>query len=657
MWINQNGTADYDALSIPLFTTGDIELPTTGKYGSSIVWESSNISAMTNEGKVTLGDTDAKVIVKATVTNGTYIKVKEFQVTISKQLSDNVVDKAIAQLRAYYNDNRDLTSSYWDIFAAKSVLGDDYDKYNFKVYDVKSHRASSSWQGTDYGAVVLQILAQGDNPYNYQGENYVEKLQKFVDEKGWGAWGSPIWAAMALDAVGADPQGHTYKRNNIEGSFKSQLGDLQYGPDLAGWALIPMATTMMRNENSESTDELNTFLATLKEKQEKTGINKGLFNTGGVDGGIISLSNGCVVSGFMAMQKAGIPGFDLTQDEWKKDGTGVLDTLYNQEVSLKDEVNTQIALEFGDVYYGDSVWRRVGVKPEQLDEIINKSEPFVTDGESEYTVKSYGNLKDAYQAALAVKNDANKMKNYYFGQSYFNLKDAVDGLKEKGTAEITIYGQTGNKILDQASIIKVGSLLEVLQEAALENSISITNTDNKIAELGGIKADSKGQWVVYKQTSDGDGVRITEPFDQYNVEEGSSLVLKYCEDTSKLSANATLNQHLVYDAAQALKISGSIDSKNEVTGDIVLTNTGLFGTTITWLPNKLFAINESGKVTRDSKEDINVVLTAKIYLNGTSTEKQFTVKVKSLNGDSSITPTEKIAYISITGPVGEKWEW
>lgn len=652
---NEKGTADYEALSIPLFVTGDIELPTSGKNGSSIVWESSNPEAITNEGKVTLGDTDTKVIVNATVTNGTFIKVKEFQVTVSKGLTGDVVDEAVAQLRAYYNDNRDLTSSYWDIFAAKSVLGDDFDNYNFKVYDVKSHRASSSWQGTDYGAVVLQILAQGDNPYNYQGENYVEKLQKFVDEKGWGAWGSPIWAAMALDAAGADPQGHKYNRNSIEGFFKSQLGDLQYGPDLAGWALIPMATTMIRSGKSEMTDELNTFVETLKAKQEKTGINKGLFNTGGVDGGSIALSNGCVVSGFMAMQKAGVPDFDLTQDEWKKDSTGVLDTLYNQEVSGKTDVNTQIAIEFGDAYCGDSVWRRVGVKPEQLEEMINKAEPLVTGGDGKYTVKSFDTLKTAYQAALNAKNDPDKMKNYYFGQSYFNLRDAVEGLKEKGTAEITIYGQAGNKILDQASISKVDSSLEVLQEAALENGISITNKDNKIAELGGIKADSKGQWYVYIQTSDGDGVRITEPLDQYNVEEGTSLVLKYCEDTSKLPDKSTLNQHLVYDAAQALKINGAIDSQNEVTGDIVLANSGLFGTSVTWLPNKLFAINENGKVTRDAKEDINVTLTAKIYLNGTSTEKQFTVKVKSLNGDSPVNPTAKKAYISIAGPVGEKW--
>ncbi|MBE6033707.1 MAG: DUF4430 domain-containing protein [Clostridiales bacterium] len=651
------GTADYEALSVPLFVVEDISLPTTGENGSTIAWQSSDPAVIAADGKVTPDVTeDKRVILTATVVNGDYSKEKEFPVTVSRILTENVVGKAMAQLRAYYNDQRNLTNSYWDIFAAKSVLGDDFKNYNFNVYDVKSHRKASNWQGTDYGAVVLQILAQGDNPYNYQGENYVEKLQNFVD-KGWGAWGSPIWAAMALDAAGADPSGHKYNRQSTEGFFKSQLKDLKYGPDLAGWSLIPMATTMMRNGDAQVTGDLTDFIAALKASQEKSGANKGLFNTGGVEGGLLTLSNGCVVSGFMAMQKTGIPGFDLTQDEWKKGGVGVLDVLYSQEIKEMNSFNNQIVLEFGDVYYGDSVWRRVGVKPEQLDELIQKSEQFVENGEGKYTAKSFDALKTAYETALTVQSNNEKMRNYYFGQSYFSLRDAVDSLKEKGTAEITIYGRAeSGKILENVSVRKSGNLLDVLQEAVLENGISMTAGDKGIQELGGIKADSKGKWYAYKQTEAGDGVRIEEPFQQYKVEEGTSLIFKYCEDTSKLSADMTLNQHLVYDSAHNLKIGGEIDSNNEVTGDLILPVQGFFGTSISWLPNKLFAINENGKVTRDAKEDINVVLTAKIYLNGISAERQFNVKVKSLNGDSPTTPTTKKAYISIAGPVGESWK-
>lgn len=652
---NKKGTEDYDALSVPLFITGDIELPTVGKNGSSIDWESSNSDAIANSGKVTLGDTDTKVTLKATITNETFTKLKEFQVTVSKQLTDDVVEKAVAQLRAYYNDHRNLSDSYWDIFAAKSVLGDAFEDYNFKVYDVKSHRVASSWQGTDYGGVVLQILAQGDNPYNYQGENYVEKLQKYVEKEHWGPWCCPIWAAMALDAAGAEPSGYKYNRISAIGMCMGMLDNLDYGPDMAGWALVPIATTKMRS-GEVNTEKINSFVETMKKSQKNSGENKGLFDTYKYPGMVMTLSSGCVVSGFMAMQKAGLPGLDLTKEDWKVDDTGVLEGIYNQEILGKSNVSPQFIVEFGDVYYGDSVWRRVGVKPEQFTELIEKAAPLVSTGNNKYTVKSFRTLKNAYETALEVKNDADKMQNYYFGQSYFNLKDAVEGLKEKGTAEITIYGRTGNsKILDKTSIHKSGSLLEILQEVALENAISITSTDKKIEELGGIKADNKGQWYVYKQTDDENGTRIIEPLNQYNVEEGTSLIFKYCEDTSKLQENLTLNQHLVYDAAKDLKLSGAIDSNSNVTGNLVLTNEGLFGTTITWLPNKLFAINENGKVTRDAKEDINVVLTAKINLNGISTTKQFKVKVKSLNGGSSVTPTVKKAYISIVGPVGEKW--
>lgn len=56
LYLNDSGAdvlqAAVDALSIPLSTAEDITLPSTGKFGSTITWSSSDTSIMTDDGKV-----------------------------------------------------------------------------------------------------------------------------------------------------------------------------------------------------------------------------------------------------------------------------------------------------------------------------------------------------------------------------------------------------------------------------------------------------------------------------------------------------------------------------------------------------------------------------------------------------------------------------
>ena len=433
---------DWYNLDIPLFLMeGNIELIQEGTNGSDITWTSSNPQAISPDGVVSYGEEEVYVTLTADISKGNFSKTKEFKILVSKKIDDtDIVEKAMAQLRKGYNTKRSLTGSYWDIWAAKSVLGDHFENYNFDVYDVKSHRPGSAWQGTDYGGVVLQILAQGDNPYNYRGINYVKLLQEYVD-KGWGGWGAPIFAAMALDAAAADPEGYGYDREGISGFFIGQLDNLQYGPDLAGWSLIPLATELELHGDKKGRiiPAIDKFKHVLKISQEIEGDNKGLFNTGGVAGGILTLSNGCVVSGFAAMEAVGQPGFDLTQDEWKIDGIGVLEAIYDKEIKGKEDfskISNQLILEFGDIYYGDSVWRRVGVKPEDFTSLIKEAEPLIEIGKDKYTENSYKTLVEAYENALTVKNNSDKMANNYFGQAHFTLRDAIKGLRETDASDI-----------------------------------------------------------------------------------------------------------------------------------------------------------------------------------------------------------------------------
>ncbi len=648
-------SADYDDLNVPPYVTTDLSLPIKGVHGSDITWQSSNESIITNDGKVTFKDIETKLVLTATLSKGAYTRTKEFHITVSKIIdNNNVVEKAINQLREVYNTKRNLTGIYWDVFAAKSVLGDDFDKYNFKVYDVKSHRKGSAWQGTDYASIVLQILSQGDNPYNYQGVNYVEQLLNWIANNGWGAWGNPSWTLMALDAAAADYEGYNFRARDVLGSYLAELKNLQYGPDLAGWALIPLSSHINDDEEFRDTriiPDLEEFRLTLKSSQEKSGKNKGLFNTGGVEGGIITLSNGCVVSGFEALTAAGLPGFDLTDNYWKIDGTGVLEAMYNIDIAGKQNISNQEIVEFGDVYYGDSLWKRVGIKKSDFITLIDTANELVENKKSDYTIISYNNLKLAYDNAVSVNNNTDKMSKNYYGPAYFALRDAINDLKPAGAVSVKILGDKNKEIIiESATVSKTGTVLEVIEEIAKQNKISLTVYDNKIKEIGGLVARESQDWYCYENTQSGT-VLVTNPLNSYEVKEGAELTFKYCSDTASLEQGATLEEHLVHDGKDALSIGGAIDTNYVVTGDLVLQNSGLFGTTISWTSNKLFAIDENGKVNRDEKEDVKVSLTAKIYLNGIQAEKNFEVVVKSMSGGST-TPTDKYAYISVVGPVG-----
>ncbi|MEA4961635.1 immunoglobulin-like domain-containing protein [Lutispora sp.] len=74
-----NGNADLN------YVTADINLPTSGQYGSTISWTSGNDALVDTEGKVTrpaYTNGDETVTLTATVSKGAFTKTKEFTVTV-----------------------------------------------------------------------------------------------------------------------------------------------------------------------------------------------------------------------------------------------------------------------------------------------------------------------------------------------------------------------------------------------------------------------------------------------------------------------------------------------------------------------------------------------------------------------------------------------
>lgn len=598
--------ADLEALTLPLSTIRDISLPGAGSSGSIITWSSGAPRIISDNGAVTrpaAGSGDAGVELAArAVKNGSEAS-KTFYITIPA-VSDDIVEEAAYAIREQYNTNTALTRNYWEVFAARSVLEKDFDKYGFTLHDVLSHRQTSPWQATDYSAIILQILSSGENPYNYKGNNYVQGLLDFYDRNGgWGIWGNPIWAGMALDAAGAEVSDG--QRQQIISFCKTQLADLGYGPDLAGWSLITLAGHLEADGVKEAIAQLKEVL---KKSQVKSGDHIALFNTGEMEGGSIAMSNGCVVSGFQAITAAGLPGFDLTDEEWLVNGVSLLDTLYNLEIKGKDSFNTQLAVEFGDVYYGDSVWRRVGITVERLDGQIKEAKTAIAGAGDIYTVESLETLEQALEAAETVRQDSGKMSRRVFGKEYFALRDATEGLVERGTADIIIIGGTDKGIIlprTALSNITGKSVVYIASNALNENNLAYTLDDaGGISSIDGLQAGDGAAWYGYVN-----GKRIDGSIATTMLEDGAKLVFKYCADTALIPENASLGEHIVAEEADILAIEGDLSS---VTGNLILPKNGVFGSVISWESSNAPVLSEDGVVERYPFADMKVRLTAKV---------------------------------------------
>jgi hypothetical protein len=115
--------ADKAALAIGLTgsdtinsVTQAVYLTTTGKYGSTITWSSSNIAVISNDGKTVVRPTvaDVKVVLTATITKNAATATKAFEVTVKAQLTDVQIvaaDKSALAIGFSGGDNASFVTS------------------------------------------------------------------------------------------------------------------------------------------------------------------------------------------------------------------------------------------------------------------------------------------------------------------------------------------------------------------------------------------------------------------------------------------------------------------------------------------------------------------------------------------------------------------
>ncbi len=103
----QDVSAAASALKMLSFTDHDLELPSSGKYGTAITWASSDTSVMSNDGKIVkrsaVGAGSQKVTLTATISKGGKSATKIFDISI--------MEEAYGYVMGYVTGDNDRTGS------------------------------------------------------------------------------------------------------------------------------------------------------------------------------------------------------------------------------------------------------------------------------------------------------------------------------------------------------------------------------------------------------------------------------------------------------------------------------------------------------------------------------------------------------------------
>ncbi len=427
-----------------------------------------------------------------------------------------------------YLKNRAI-NGYWAIYAAYAALGDYIaDPANGYTFILSSPQAN--WYGVQYGATVMGICAMGGNPYNYNGENWVQKL---YDNYG-GPYAGGLYSALGMEAAGANSTMYTPK-----GDYQvNQLSEssMAMGIDIAGWAAVLVA----KHHDFPGYEESNTAAL-------KAWLNylRGLgIDSDGNFVGCNDISTGCAVTAFAALYSIGITDADPALDTWKNaaTGKGIIDAIYEQGL-VQDKIPgymTQMEMAICDMYNAKyngstSTWIKCGVTKAKLDAQVAKANAILAD-ETKYEASSIKDIKAAMEKVNAISEERLNNKIADYGEEYYALYDAVRYAKLAGQSE-----------MDQAAADKVTEQIN-----ALNDEITLADKDAVDAAKAAYDALTNDQKaliaedVVAKLTAAVDTIAGLE-----QAEVDKEAAANVINEINKINENVTLDDQSAVAAARA----------------------------------------------------------------------------------------------------------
>lgn len=344
---------------------------------------------------------------------------------------------------------------YWGVFEV-CAMGKDISKY--KVYDVTNHKNGllSIYQATDFAAIILQLVLTGENPYDYNGVNYVdwllkeEQIENGEGNGNFGPYANNIWALMALGAVG----------EHNEKLVKSVTGMAKQGQwaDTEAWALA----TIQNYKDEISEAEYKLILSNFNDYIKKQGTSNWTYGN--------SFTHGCVITGLAAA------GVDLTSEEWTASGLNMLTSLEKNfqtedgQFIVGDNMDPGFVKDaiigLGDAAQGSNVWQRTFLDQDKLDAAISKGVTALANASDE--IPQY--KKDALESAIDNVKAITEINGN--GNKYFRLLEAIDELQAVELPEFTdMYTYTYDTYSPFEAAVKKTALV-LLQSKATASDLN-----------------------------------------------------------------------------------------------------------------------------------------------------------------------------------------
>lgn len=427
------------------------ELPENAKVASVSV-DGSPFTGLNEDTSFNVNNLQKEVIVEivAEANNVTQSKKYYFEVPLSKgNLSATAYNKSKEMLdKAWENRDKKYGSyaydgDYWGLFGACAANRPLEDAL---IYDIETHQYK---QATDYAAVILELVLAGENPYDYNGKNYVEGLLNQETNGGFGGYGNNIWALLALDAAGTEFSG----KDKLVSIVANQAASSAFDLDMRGWALIALeshldypvikakVTYAMRNIQNERTLKDGKFAGTFQHAYY-VGQN---INT-----------HACVVSGLIAN------GIDISALDWtfevdentsqnpvdifklfqnQEDGRFYWKTDDGGETYVFPGYNKDAMIALGDICVGSNVWQRCALTNDKMSELIRTAKEELNKLSNDNCYKN--ELSAAISSAEKVENSNG------FGMQYYALQDALyKAVPSLKTRLFMCTGEQRQEILD-----------------------------------------------------------------------------------------------------------------------------------------------------------------------------------------------------------------
>ena len=423
-------------------------------------------------------------------------------------------------------EQKKLLYDYWGVYKACATNSD---LTGAVVYDVTTHTFK---QATDYGAVIMELVMIGENPYSYTDDKGNNLVQALIN-KPEGPFASYIWALWGLKAAGAEiPQ-------KLVDEVVKQAASKTFTLDMKGWALAAVADLVEPTELAKLVESFRDSLVT-------EGDDAGMFfnkeyklpNT---------ISHGCVLEGMAAA------GVDVEKVFGVSDTGTPLQVIKNRyltadgkfkyNISSQDEpsFSKDLIIGLGDIVNGGNVWTNCKLTKDKYSALLEVGQSMIStmgitadteDEQLKAVYTTYQTAKGAYDGASSV---------YGIGKQYYDLYEAIAKVSPEAVNKPDV--RMLRSMDDNAAIDAVNADIAIVEniENVFDNAEAVIKVKKAYDALG------EGQDEAYQERMRGYVTKADVLQDAY---EKLQTVLPVIEAIDNLPETATTEAEAAIEAAR-----------------------------------------------------------------------------------------------------------